>query len=79
MAAPGHRLASAREALPADLDGEDDVGLVSLAHRSRLLFARSGLRRQLEQLSGLVLVGLGARLAMERRWGHSWRLGSTGH
>lgn len=43
------------------------VGLTSLVHRARRSFARAGLRRRLEQVSGLVLIGLGASLAMERR------------
>ncbi len=43
------------------------LGLVSLVHHARRAFARVGLRRRLEQVSGLVLIGIGASLAMERR------------
>jgi len=38
-----------------------------LVNRARLLFSRRGVRRHLEQASGVVLVGVGLRLAIEHR------------
>jgi threonine/homoserine/homoserine lactone efflux protein len=38
-----------------------------LASRGRTLLARPGVRRSLDRLTGVVLVGLGVRLALERR------------
>jgi threonine/homoserine/homoserine lactone efflux protein len=35
--------------------------------RVRVLLGRSGIRRVLDGVSGLVLVGFGARLALQRR------------
>ncbi|MGC8633317.1 MAG: LysE family translocator [Candidatus Limnocylindrales bacterium] len=43
------------------------VGLTALAHRARARLLQSGLRRRLEQTSGLVLIAIGASLALERR------------
>ncbi len=38
-----------------------------LVNRARLLFSRRGVRRRLEQASGVVLMGVGLRLAIEHR------------
>jgi threonine/homoserine/homoserine lactone efflux protein len=40
---------------------------VIVLDRADTLFRRSGVRRALERVTGLVLVGLGLRLAVERR------------
>ena len=42
-------------------------GVVWLVVAARRLFERPGVRRRLEQVSGVVLVGLGIRLAAEAR------------
>jgi threonine/homoserine/homoserine lactone efflux protein len=42
------------------------VGLVWVVSRAHGWFAHSGLRRRLEQVTGLVLIGVGVRLAIER-------------
>jgi threonine/homoserine/homoserine lactone efflux protein len=39
--------------------------LAWMASRARAMFVRTSVRRRLEQLSGLVLIGFGARLAVE--------------
>lgn len=41
--------------------------LIWTVSRAHARFARSGVRRRLEQVTGLVLIGLGARLAVELR------------
>ncbi len=38
-----------------------------LIHRARMSFSRQGVRRRLEQVSGILLVGFGLRLAIEHR------------
>lgn len=43
------------------------VALTTLLHGARERLLQTGLRRRLEQLSGLVLIGIGASLALERR------------
>ena len=42
------------------------VGLVWMVSRAHGWFAQSDLRRRLEQVTGLVLIGVGVRLAVER-------------
>ena len=54
-------------ALWAVIDGIWYSGVIWLAGRVRRVLARASVRRRMEQISGLVLVGLGVRIAAESR------------
>ncbi len=43
------------------------LGLIWVVGRARLVFDRPAVRRRLEQISGVILIGLGLRVAMDAR------------
>jgi threonine/homoserine/homoserine lactone efflux protein len=48
-------------------DGSWYLALTAVVHSARRLFSRSAMRRRLEALSGVALVGFGVRLALAQR------------